>query len=137
MKNVLIIDDNIHSRKLVKFALKSSGYNITEVDDGENALDILLNSTPDLLILDWVMPRLSGRAMIILLDNILNQIERTKKSENRHFKVIVYSSVKMGELRLPNSKRFKYLSYVSKNWNMNRQIERLKQISTTKLGQAS
>ncbi len=137
MKDVLVIDDNEHSRKLVKFALKSSGYHIHEASDGENALEILLNKTPDLLILDWFMPRLSGRLMIMLTDDILNQIEKTKKMANKRFEVIVYSSIKIGERKLPNSKHFKYLSYISKDWSMNRQIERIRQISTAKLGVAS
>lgn len=136
MKEVLIVDDNEHSRKLVKFALKASGYNIKEATDGENALDVLLNDTPDLVILDWFMPRLSGKSMILLTDDILNQIEKSQRTQKKRFEVIIYSSIKRGELKLPNSKHFKYLSYISKEWSLNHQIEKLKNISKTKLGAA-
>lgn len=133
MKNILIVDDNEQSRKLVKYALKENAYSITEALDGENALEILLNDKPDLLILDWMMPQLSGRSMIILLDEILGQIEKSGKMNDKKFDVIIYSSVKMPDLNLPNSRYFRYLCYISKEWSMFRQIERIKKISKTKL----
>jgi CheY-like chemotaxis protein len=133
MKNILIVDDNEQSRKVVKYALKENDYSFIEAQDGENALEILLNDKPDLLILDWMMPQLSGRSMIILLDEILGQIEKKGKMQNGKFDVIIYSSVKMPDLNLPNSRYFRYLCYISKEWSMFRQIERIKKISKTKL----
>tara|TARA_B110001454_G_scaffold219199_1_gene251759 strand:+ start:64979 stop:65389 length:411 start_codon:yes stop_codon:yes gene_type:complete len=131
MKNILVIDDNQNSRELIKYALKNDNNIINEADDGDMAMDILLNSPPDLVILDWLMPRLSGKSMILLTDDIFTQIDSLNHTNSKRIEVIVYSSTKMSELKLPKAKYFKYLCYVSKEWSISKQIERIRKISNT------
>lgn len=61
MKHTIIhADDNEDTRKAVKLILKSEGYNVTSVKDGKSCLKKLQEETPDLILLDMMMPDMSG-----------------------------------------------------------------------------
>ena len=57
---VLVADDDPDIRELVVFKLESAGFEVTAVGDGQAALDHALGDPPDLLVLDLMMPRLTG-----------------------------------------------------------------------------
>ncbi len=58
---ILVADDDANSRQLLHQTLKSAGYEITEVADGESALSILNNEGgPRIALLDWIMPGMDG-----------------------------------------------------------------------------
>lgn len=60
MKTILIADDEAHLRLLVRKTLAEDDYRILEAADGQATLALARKERPDLLILDWMMPRLSG-----------------------------------------------------------------------------
>ena len=60
MTKVLIADDEPSMRALVRLTLESHRFEILEAEDGEHALELARRELPDLLFLDWTMPRLSG-----------------------------------------------------------------------------
>ena len=57
---ILIADDDLEIQKMVKAALKSIGAELVFADDGEQALEKVLVEKPSLVILDVMMPKLSG-----------------------------------------------------------------------------
>jgi len=57
---VLVVDDELHIRELVAFILDDSGYEIRGVPDGFEALRVLETWTPDVILLDIMMPKLDG-----------------------------------------------------------------------------
>ena len=58
-KKVLVIDDSIMIRKMVKSIL-SGKYEVIEASDGKSGLDAARKSFPDLILLDFVMPKYNG-----------------------------------------------------------------------------
>lgn len=60
---VLIIDDSPVSRKLVELPLAQKQYRLIFAKTGQEALKLFEEHRPDLVILDWVMPDLSGEEM--------------------------------------------------------------------------
>lgn len=60
MKKILVIDDDEFFPKTLGAALASSEYKIEYAEDGEVGLQKLKESTPDLIILDLMMPKLDG-----------------------------------------------------------------------------
>jgi DNA-binding response OmpR family regulator len=59
-EKILIVDDNMQIRMLVKAALMSGGYQLIEAADGEVGLETAITETPDLVLLDVNMPKLDG-----------------------------------------------------------------------------
>lgn len=57
---VLAADDDPDILELVAFRLERSGYTVLQARDGEEALQMALESKPDLAVLDVMMPKLDG-----------------------------------------------------------------------------
>ena len=57
---VLVADDDEDIRALVSFRLERAGYEVVEARDGEEALRLAREQTPDLAVLDVMMPKLTG-----------------------------------------------------------------------------
>jgi two-component system, HptB-dependent secretion and biofilm response regulator len=67
LQKVLIADDSRVFRALVVEVLKEHGLEVLEAANGREALDLLLNQRPQLVILDALMPLLSGFDVITKL----------------------------------------------------------------------
>ena len=69
-KKILTVDDSKTMREMVAFTLKGAGYEVTEAEDGKNALDVLGGGLkPDLIITDLNMPVMDGFELVTALRN--------------------------------------------------------------------
>ncbi|MCU7853265.1 MAG: response regulator [Candidatus Thiodiazotropha sp. (ex Monitilora ramsayi)] len=59
-KKILIVDDEPNIVLSVEFLMKRSGHDVVTATDGQQALDLLAEVDPDLMILDVMMPRKNG-----------------------------------------------------------------------------
>lgn len=66
-KHILIVDDDADARTVVRTILVSSGYEVSDAAGGQEALDALSAFTPDLIILDIMMPGMSGYDVVLRL----------------------------------------------------------------------
>jgi len=75
-KSVLIVEDDRFLSSLIRARLEKEGYAITQAFDGEEALDILKQAQPNLVVLDLIMPRVSGFEVLeaISVNPLVNQI---------------------------------------------------------------
>ena len=64
---VLIVDDEPAIREMIRFSLMSNGFECTEADDTDKAQSSLKTDAPDLILLDWMLPGLSGLEFAQLL----------------------------------------------------------------------
>ena len=60
MKKILMIEDDKDITELVRYNLEKDGYRVTAAEDGATGLAQFRRSQPDLLILDLMLPRMSG-----------------------------------------------------------------------------
>ena len=67
VKTILIADDEEDLRLLVQVTLENPSYQILTAVDGCSAVDAISSHIPDLLILDWMMPGLSGCEVVKIL----------------------------------------------------------------------
>ena len=64
-KNIMIVDDDFAATGTLRRILEKFGYaNLTEVHDGDEALNLIRDNIPDLITLDMIMPRMSGYELI-------------------------------------------------------------------------
>ena len=62
-QTILIVEDDEDLRRLFRTALSLAGYDVVEAGDGLEALQRIDAAPPDLIVLDLVLPRLSGIAV--------------------------------------------------------------------------
>ena len=57
---ILVVEDEPSQREVLAYNLKAEGFLVISADDGEDALLLVEEEKPDLILLDWMMPNLSG-----------------------------------------------------------------------------
>ncbi|MFI6169205.1 response regulator transcription factor [Nocardia sp. NPDC051052] len=65
--SVLVVEDDPHVRSTLDQLLRFEGYTVHLAEDGQQALDMLAEITPDLAVVDVVMPRMDGLSLCRLL----------------------------------------------------------------------
>ena len=59
-EHLLLVDDEDNLRSMLSAALRHSGFEISTATNGREALDMVATTTPDLIVLDVMMPELDG-----------------------------------------------------------------------------
>ncbi len=60
VKQILIVDDEAPIRQMIAVALEMAGFECIEADSAQLALEKIINNKPDMVLLDWMMPKMSG-----------------------------------------------------------------------------
>jgi two-component system chemotaxis response regulator CheY len=76
MRSILAVDDSASMRQMVSFTLRSSGYEVIEAVDGQDALDKIGDKQVDLVLTDQNMPRMDGLTLIRQL-RVQDRFKRT------------------------------------------------------------
>lgn len=81
-RHILVVEDEKSLADLIAFALGREGYDTDVAYDGEEGLNRIKSTKPDLVLLDLIMPKLDGRDLLKMM----------KKDESiKHIPVIVLS----------------------------------------------
>ena len=72
---VLVVDDEADLLTLVRYNLERDGFEVGEAVDGEEAMMTIAERRPDLVLLDWMLPRLSGI-------EVCRRIRRSAQTQN-------------------------------------------------------
>lgn len=81
--DVLVVEDEPAQREVLAYNLEAEGYGVRRASNGEEAMLLIDEAAPDLIILDWMMPLLSGI-------EVCRQVKT--RSETRHIPVIMLSA---------------------------------------------
>jgi two-component system phosphate regulon response regulator PhoB len=57
---VLVVEDEAALQQVLAYNLEAAGFEVAQAYDGEEALTLIAERTPDLAVLDWMLPQLSG-----------------------------------------------------------------------------
>jgi len=87
--SVLVVDDDVNIRKMMIAALRRDGYSFIEAANGREALDAMRASRPSVVVLDLMMPVLSGWDVLK---------EREADSDLRSIPVIIVSANRAPEI---------------------------------------
>jgi len=69
INHILIVEDDLSARQMLRELLERDGWRVWEAEDGSTALKQLTQHTPSLILLDLVLPQISGFELIDLLRN--------------------------------------------------------------------
>ncbi|MDZ4311862.1 MAG: phosphate regulon transcriptional regulator PhoB [Cypionkella sp.] len=58
--SVLLVEDEPAQRAVLSYNLEAEGFDVRTADNGEDALSLITEEAPDLILLDWMMPHVSG-----------------------------------------------------------------------------
>ena len=83
MKHIFIVDDDIHIGNMLEDALQREGYKVSRAYSGTEALLVLSSQTPDLILLDLMLPGLNGEEVLPKIQGI-PVIVLSAKSETAH-----------------------------------------------------
>jgi putative two-component system response regulator len=117
MSKILIVDDEMDIRFVIGKMLTKEGFEIIEAESGEVALEVLKENSPDLILLDVMMPGLDGWETCAKI-----------KSEEKtsHIPVIMLTA------KTAEEEKIKALEECGAEWHISKPIDRPKFIETVK-----
>jgi two-component system phosphate regulon response regulator PhoB len=59
-KHILIVEDERPIREMISFGLKRAGFEVIEAENCQEAREMIVNHRPDLALIDWMLPDMSG-----------------------------------------------------------------------------
>ena len=83
MKHIFIVDDDIHIGNMLEEVLQREGYMVSRAYSGTEALLVLSSQTPDLILLDLMLPGLNGEEVLPKIQGV-PVIVLSAKSETAH-----------------------------------------------------
>lgn len=74
MKKILVVDDDANIRLIFQTMLRRAGYDVVTASSGIQALELILDRNPDLVILDIKMPDIHGLEVLSLIREAENEV---------------------------------------------------------------
>jgi len=120
VKTILIVDDDQAIQELLSSALNDySDYKSIVAEDGEAALDLVRLNKPDLVLVDMMMPRIGGIALLI-------DLKKTKMTKN--IPVILMSGVMKHKTLQKEGLELGAEAYFTKPLDVNKLLDKIKSI---------
>jgi CheY-like chemotaxis protein len=90
MTNVLVVDDDQGVRRMMGLTLRSNGYEVSQAENGRDALDKMDSCEPDAIVLDLQMPVMTGSAFLREIrargfDKPVVVVSGQRGADERHF----------------------------------------------------
>lgn len=89
MKHILIVDDDVHISNMLFEILSKEGYFVSRAYSGSEAILFLSSSTPDLILLDLMLPGISGEDIIEKISSIPTIIISAKADVNNKVNMLL------------------------------------------------
>ena len=113
-KTILLVDDDPEIRQSIEAALEPSGAQLLVADNGNAAVELTLEKSPDLVILDMMLPKRSGFLVL----------EKIKRGKNKGQKpVVVMITANTGHRHKAYARTLGVDDYLLKPFHMERLVE--------------
>jgi len=118
-KTIMVIDDEVEILNSIEVLLTQEGYKVLKSNGGKEALEKLKETKPDLILLDFFMPEMSGGEVLRRIRNDVN----LKGLKVAFLTVASYSSAGMRQLEKMN-----ILDYIKKPFDNKDLVQRIKKM---------
>ncbi len=85
-KKIIVVEDDGLLRKVMSDKLKTLGYDVYQAEDGQEAIDLILDKKPNLVLLDLLIPKVDGFT-------VLQKIREYPDAEIANTRVMVLSNL--------------------------------------------
>lgn len=116
-KKIVLAEDNSILSKLLQFKLEKEGYQLLIASNGKEAVDLITNNNPDMILTDIMMPFISGLEVI---SHVRNKLEMKTP-------IVVFSSAGQEEMVL-SAFNLGATDFMSKPFSPNELIIRIKRL---------
>ncbi|MBU0756489.1 MAG: response regulator [Nanoarchaeota archaeon] len=116
-KNIFVVDDEYEIVELLKAVLEAENFNVITANNGAEALEKLKKTKPDLILLDMMMPGLTGR-------QVRDRIRKNPKTKN--IKIIFVTVIKMADLGKEILEDVNVSDYITKPFDIKDLVRRVK-----------
>ncbi|MEL1240423.1 response regulator transcription factor [Flavobacterium flavipallidum] len=116
-KKIVLAEDNSILSKLLQFKLEKEGYHLLIATNGKEAVDLIEDNNPDMILTDIMMPFISGLEVI---SHVRNKLDRKTP-------IVVFSSAGQEEMVL-NAFNLGATDFMSKPFSPNELIIRIKRL---------
>lgn len=118
-KKIMIVDDESDLRELVKVILKNEGYEVITANNGNDCLKKLKKLKPDLILVDMMMPHMSGR-------ELCEKIRSDPKTKN--LKMAFLTVARLSETGRDTLRKLRVIDYIEKPFVNLDLVNRVKKI---------
>jgi CheY-like chemotaxis protein len=103
MVNILVVEDNESLNAVYKLMLEKNGYKVITAFNGLEALKIIKKNTPDLILLDMLMPEMGG----------LGFLKKYSQPKNKIVKIIILSNLDEDQ-NIKEARKYGVVHYILK-----------------------
>lgn len=118
-KKIMVVDDEENLVELVKAILENEGFEVITASDGKECLERLKTAKPDLILLDMMMPGMSGR-------ETCERIRKDPKTKN--LKVAFLTVARFSEVGKDILKKLNAMDYITKPFDNKDLVRRVKKV---------
>jgi DNA-binding response OmpR family regulator len=118
MKKILIVDDEPNIVMSLEYTFKKNNFEVFIARDGQEALDILKNQFPDIIILDVMMPLVDG----------FETLEQIKKNEQLNHCKVIFLSAKNKESDIEKGMSLGADAYLTKPFSIKKVVEQVNEL---------
>lgn len=118
MKKILIVDDEPNIVMSLEYTFKKNNFQVFIARDGYEALDILKNNIPDIIILDVMMPMVDGYATL----------EQIKKDKNLNHTKVIFLSAKNKESDIEKGLSLGADAYMTKPFSIKKIVDQVNEL---------
>ncbi len=117
-RKIMVVDDEENVLTLVKAVLDQEGFDVTAVSSGQECLKKLKDAKPELILMDMMMPGMSGR----------ETVEKIRAdSKNKAVKIIFVTVARFSEVGKETLGKLKVSDYVTKPFDNKDLVKRVMQ----------
>ncbi len=118
-KKIMIVDDEENLLELIKAILENEKFEVITVSDGKECLEKLKTVKPDLILLDMMMPGMSGR-------EVCERIRKDPKTKD--LKIAFLTVAKFSETGKDVLKKMNVLDYINKPFDNQNLVKRIRKM---------
>ena len=116
-KQVMVVDDEKPILTLLKEVLEKEGYKVITAESGMECLKKLKTVKPDLIVMDMMMPKMSGY-------DTIRKIRANSKTKD--LRIVILTVSKIEEVSMFELSKYKVLDYINKPFDIKEIVEKLK-----------